>query len=150
LNPAARIMAPPAVVSRCRGRISREIFGKEPPTFQVYEFVGIKGLAGKMSSSAGTVITPDEALRIYQPEVLLWVFARYAPNRAFDLVVDRQIFQVYDEFDRAALSTEDDENRKAVELSMVSGRNVHAVPFRQLASFSGIVKGQQKGAGGYF
>src|SRR5260370_36258251 len=29
-------------------------------------------------------------------------------------------------------------------MAMVGGRNVHAVPFRQLASFSGIVKGNKK------
>jgi lysyl-tRNA synthetase class 1 len=126
-------------------RIAREVFGKEPPTFQVYEFVGIKGLAGKMSGSSGTVITLDEALAIYQPEVLLWMFARMAPNRAFDLVLDRQIFQMYDEFDRALQdgSLADGEG-KAVELSRVAGRTVHPVPFRQLASFSGIVRGNRK------
>jgi lysyl-tRNA synthetase class 1 len=126
-------------------RISREIFSSEPPTFQVYEFVGIKGLAGKMSSSAGTVISLDDALEIYQPEVLLWVFSRIAPNRAFDLVVDRQIFQVYDEFDRSMQSTDnEDTDHKAVELAKVEGRTVHPVPFRQLASFSGIVRGNHQ------
>jgi lysyl-tRNA synthetase, class I len=125
-------------------RISREVFGAEPPVFQVYEFVGIKGVAGKMSGSKGTVITLDEALAIYQPEVLLWTFARMAPNRAFDLVLDRQIFQVYDEFDRAAEGKDQIEaDRKAVELSRVEGRTVHPVPFRQLASFSGIVRGNR-------
>ena len=125
-------------------QIAREIFGKEPPIFQVYEFVGIKGIAGKMSGSSGTVITLDEALAIYQPEVLLWVFARMAPNRAFDLVLDRQIFQVYDEFDRAAQAKDQqDADRKAVDLSRVAGRSVYPVSFRQLASFSGIVRGNR-------
>ena len=126
-------------------RISREIFGKEPPMFQVYEFVGIKGVAGKMSGSTGSVITLDEALEIYQPEVLLWVFARIAPNRAFDLVLDRQIFQVYDEYDRAAHAPDADEaDRIAVDLARVAGRTVHPVPFRQLTSFSGIVQGNRR------
>ena len=125
-------------------RIAREVFGNEPPIFQVYEFVGIKGIAGKMSGSSGTVITLDEALAIYQPEVLLWMFARMAPNRAFDLVLDRQIFQMYDEFDRAAEAKDQLEaDRKAVELSRVEGRTVCPVPFRQLVSFSGIVRGNR-------
>lgn len=123
--------------------IARKVFLIEPPTFQVYEFLGIKGLAGKMSGSSGNVITLDEALEIYQPEVLLWIFARIHPNRAFDLVVDRQIYQVYDEFDRAAAdaSEEGQEEHKATKLSAIAGRVVYPVPFRQLASFSGIVRG---------
>src|SRR5580698_3088203 len=126
-------------------RIAREVFGIEPPVFQVYEFVGIKGLAGKMSGSKGTVITLDEGLAIYQPEVLLWMFARMAPNRAFDLVLDRQIFQMYDEYDRAVEGKDQLEpDRKAVELSRVEGRTVYPVPFRQLVSFSGIVRGNRK------
>jgi lysyl-tRNA synthetase, class I len=128
-------------------RISREIFGKEPPVFQVYEFVGIKGKAGKMSGSTGTVITLDEALGIYQPEVLMWIFARLPPNRAFDLVLDRQIFQMYDEYDRAAQETgevSEDTDRKSVELARVEGRRVCPVPFRQIASFAGIVRGNRK------
>ncbi|HEY6345473.1 MAG TPA: lysine--tRNA ligase [Bryobacteraceae bacterium] len=126
-------------------RIAREVFGKEPPVFQVYEFVGIKGLSGKMSGSVGTVITLEEALAIYQPEILLWMFSRMAPNRAFDLVLDRQIFQIYDEFDRAAAGTDGIEaDLKAIELSRVAGRSVRPIPFRQLASFSGIVRGNRK------
>ncbi len=125
-------------------RIAREIFGIESPMFQVYEFVGIKGIAGKMSGSSGTVITLDEALAIYQPEVLLWVFARIAPNRAFDLVVDRQIFQVYDEYDRAAAAEVNSADHESVALASVRDRKVYPVPFRQLASFSGIVRGNRQ------
>lgn len=132
-------------------RISREIFRNEPPVFQVYEFVGIKGMAGKMSGSTGTVITLDEALGIYQPEVLMWIFARLPSNRAFDLVLDRQIFQMYDEYDRAAQTATPAEganaeegDRKSVDLAHVEGRTVFPVPFRQIASFAGIVRGNRK------
>lgn len=130
-------------------RIAKEVFGRQPPTFQVYEFIGIKGLAGKMSGSSGNVITPDEALKVYQPEVLLWVFSRIAPNRAFDLVLDRQIFQIYDEYDHAAAiqapeqPERDAADRKAVDLARVARRRVYPVPFRQLVGFSGIVRGNK-------
>jgi lysyl-tRNA synthetase class 1 len=100
-----------------------------------------------MSGSTGTVITLDEALGIYQPEVLMWIFARLPPNRAFDLVLDRQIFQMYDEYDRAAQETSEvseDTDRKSVELARVEGRRVLPVPFRQIASFAGIVRGNRK------
>ena len=47
------------------------------------------------------MILPSEALRVYQPETLMWLFAKAPPMKAFDLPVDRQLAQVYDEFDKA-------------------------------------------------
>ncbi|HXC44493.1 MAG TPA: lysine--tRNA ligase [Candidatus Dormibacteraeota bacterium] len=124
--------------------IAKKVYGIVPPTFQPYEFVGLKGIAGKMSSSSGELLTPKDALAIYQPEVLLWIFAKYDPMRAFDLVVDKQIFQVYDSYDKALEESKKDSSSfeaRAISLSSVRGRNVVAVPFRQLASFVDIVKG---------
>lgn len=48
-------------------RVARQIFRHEPPCFQPYEFVGIKGTTGKMSSSAGVLFTPAELMNIYEP-----------------------------------------------------------------------------------
>ena len=51
--------------------ISRKIFGFEPPMFQGYEFIGIKGSTGKMSGSSGLNLTPETLLKIYEPEEIL-------------------------------------------------------------------------------
>ncbi len=123
-------------------RIAREVFAFEPPVFQPYEFIGLKGLTGKMSGSSGQLLTPHDVLKIYQPEVLLWIFARTPPTRAFDLLVDDQIQRLYEEFDRACSqsSTLPDEQR-ALQLSTFPGKKLHPVSFRQLVSFSGIAQG---------
>ena len=131
--------------------ISTRVYGYRPPVFQPYEFIGIKGLTGKMSGSTGELLTPADVLDIYQPEVLLWVFARTPPTRAFDLMMDDQVQRIYDEFDRASGGEEGlAADRRSLELARIEGREVHAVPFRQLASFSGVVQGNRGALEGIF
>jgi lysyl-tRNA synthetase class 1 len=127
--------------------IARQVYGITPPIFQPYEFVGLKGLVGKMSSSSGDLLTPAQTLQVYQPEVLLWIFARVHPTKAFNLVVDKQLFQVYDEFDRAFENSKKDvssADARSLALSTICGRTVVPVSFRQLASFTNIVKGNRR------
>ena len=80
--------------------IAREIFGYEPPLFQGYEFIGIKGSTGKMSGSSGLNMTPDTLLKLYQPEVILWLYSKTEPTKAFDFCFDDGILRQYFEFDR--------------------------------------------------
>ena len=68
--------------------------------FQGYEFIGIKGSTGKMSGSTGLNLTPDTLLKIYQPEIILWLYAKSEPNKAFDFCFDDGILRQYFEFDR--------------------------------------------------
>lgn len=125
--------------------ISKQVYHFEPPLFQPYEFIGLKGLTGKMSSSSGELLTPRDVLKIYQPEVLLWVFARVPPTRAFDLVVDDQIHRIYEEFDQTCLNgSKVPTDQRSLELAQIPGRAIHPVSFRQLTSFSGIVQGNHQ------
>lgn len=68
--------------------IARKIFHYEAPHYTPYEFIGIKGQNGKMSSSSGNNITPTELLNIYLPEVILFMFAKYKPSNAFNIGTD--------------------------------------------------------------
>ncbi|GHU53050.1 lysine--tRNA ligase [Clostridia bacterium] len=79
--------------------ISDKIFGYKAPLFQGYEFIGIKGVAGKMSGSSGLNLTPEALLKIYQPEVILWLYSKTEPLRAFDFCFDDGILRQYHEFD---------------------------------------------------
>ena len=79
---------------------SKELYGKEAPDFVMYEFVGIKGLAGKMSSSTGLNFTPAEALKVYPPEMLLWIYVRPDSRQAFNFCLDEEALRLYHEFDR--------------------------------------------------
>jgi len=121
--------------------IAKKIFHYDPPLFQPYEFIGLKGVTGKMSGSSGLLLTPKDALEIYQPELLLWVFAKTPPNRAFDLILDEGIQNLYDAFDRA---NQIEPPSHEVAVSKISGRTVYPVPFKHLVSFCGIVDGNLK------
>lgn len=80
--------------------ISQKIFGYEAPIFQGYEFIGIKGATGKMSGSSGLNLTPDTLLKLYQPEMILWLYAKSEPTKAFDFCFDDGILRQYFEFDK--------------------------------------------------
>jgi len=82
-------------------RIAKEIFNYEAPETCVYAWVGIKGIStGNMSSSSGVNITPQQLLRVYEPEIIRWLFAKYHHADSFDFGFDDIVPRHYMEFDR--------------------------------------------------
>src|SRR5882757_4195756 len=80
------------------GQIVGPIFGGKQPIGPMYAFVGISGMA-KMSSSKGGVTTPADALKIMEPQLLRWLYARRRPNQSFKIAFDQEIQRLYDEWD---------------------------------------------------
>ncbi|UPZ30587.1 lysine--tRNA ligase [Streptomyces sp. LRE541] len=81
------------------GQIVGSIFGGKQPIGPMYAFVGISGMA-KMSSSKGGVPTPGDALKIMEPQLLRWLYARRRPNQSFKIAFDQEIQRLYDEWDK--------------------------------------------------
>ncbi|MBI2077507.1 MAG: lysine--tRNA ligase [Euryarchaeota archaeon] len=79
-------------------RISKEVFGYDPPTRTVYEFVMVKGV-GAMHSSTGTAIGADEMLKMTPPEVLRFLIAKNQPNKHIEFDPGLGILQLVEEFD---------------------------------------------------
>ncbi|MFF0190145.1 lysine--tRNA ligase [Streptomyces sp. NPDC005244] len=77
------------------------LFGGKQPIGPMYAFVGISGMA-KMSSSKGGVPTAADALRIMEPQLLRWLYARRRPNQSFKIAFDQEIQRLYDEWDKLA------------------------------------------------
>lgn len=123
--------------------ISREIFGYEPPIFQGYEFIGIRGTTGKMSGSSGLNLTPATLLKIYQPEVILWLYAKTEPMRAFDFCFDEGILRQYNEFDRMLTKyqagTADEVCRSVMEACSIPGSCPQPVPMNLLVQIGSVV-----------
>ena len=80
--------------------IVKELYNMEPPVYQKYDFIILKGIGGKMSSSAGNVITLKEALEIYQPEIIRYLFVSTRPDAEFAISFDLDVLKVYEDFDK--------------------------------------------------
>lgn len=123
--------------------IAKKIFHIEPPVFQGYEFIGIKGSTGKMSGSTGLNLTPKTLLEIYQPEVILWLYSRSEPKKAFDFCFDDGILKQYFEFDRMYskyINGEANEYENVIiENCLVSDKKLSMVPMSLLVQLGSIV-----------
>ncbi len=123
--------------------ISKKIFNFEAPIFQGYEFIGIKGMTGKMSSSSGLNLTPETLLKLYQPEVLLWLYSRTDPTKAFDICFDDGILRQYFEFDKMLSDCREgnanDLARDIMYNCEVHGREVKTVPMSLLVQLGSVV-----------
>lgn len=130
------------------------IFGGEQPIGPMYAFVGISGMA-KMSSSKGGVPTPGDALKIMEPQILRWLYARRRPNQSFKIAFDQEIQRLYDEWDKldakvadgTALPADVAAHSRAV--GTAGGelpRTPRPLPYRTLASVADITAGEAEQA----
>ncbi len=81
--------------------IVKHIFRSEPPVYKMYDYIILKGVGGKMAGSVGNVISVEEVLNIYLPEITRFLFAGTKPNKEFAIAFDDEIFKIYDDFYRA-------------------------------------------------
>ncbi len=72
----------------------------DAPIYLQYDFVSIKGAGGKMSSSKGNIITINDVLNVYEPEMIRWIFASYKTNVDFSVSFDLDVVKTYEDFDR--------------------------------------------------
>ena len=123
--------------------ISKQVFGYDPPLFQGYEFIGIKGSVGKMSGSSGLNMTPDFLLKLYPPEMILWLYAKTEPLKAFDFCLSDEILRQYFEFGKMVgavrAGTADENTKRIVENSLIAGRSFVPVPMSQLVDLGSVV-----------
>ncbi len=137
--------------------IVKEVWKKEAPYYVQYDFVLAKGIGSKLSSSSGSLITVGEALEVYEPSVVRWLFASRKPNLDFSIAFDLDVMKAYDEFDRTqryAHGVEEGEEKKVsyerriYELSVVKAGPVKPgtplpvqFPFRHLCNLLQINEG---------
>lgn len=125
------------------------IFGGTQPIGPMYAFVGISGMA-KMSSSRGGVPTPADALKIMEPQLLRWLYARRRPNQSFKIAFDQEIQRLYDEWDKLAAKVAEgsalpgDVAAYTRAVGTAAGelpRTPRPLPYRTLASVADITAG---------
>jgi len=122
--------------------VAKKIFGIEPPLFQGYGWLSIAGL-GDMHSSTGMNITPAGVLEVYEPDMVRWLFAKYAPTDGFAFNFDDTIIRHYSEFDKGLEAYRnnqlDEYNEVVYEFSLINKEQRAKVPFGVLASVAPIV-----------
>ncbi|MET8565919.1 lysine--tRNA ligase [Streptomyces flaveolus] len=127
------------------------IFGGQQPIGPMYAFVGISGMA-KMSSSRGGVPTPADALKIMEPQLLRWLYARRRPNQSFKIAFDQEIQRLYDEWDKLAAKVADssalpgDVAAYTRAVGTAAGelpKTPRPLPYRTLASVADITAGHE-------
>ncbi|MDD4615649.1 MAG: lysine--tRNA ligase [Alphaproteobacteria bacterium] len=125
--------------------VSRELFGRKPPVFQGYLFVGIQGVKGdKMSGSKGGAISPGQLLEIYEPTLLKWLYMRRPPTQSFNLAFDTEVYRQYDEFDREMAKVQKGEaspaQQKIIHFSGVKKDFPTPIAFKQAVALGQITQ----------
>ncbi|MFP1628900.1 lysine--tRNA ligase [Streptomyces sp. 5K101] len=127
------------------------IFDGKQPIGPMYAFVGISGMA-KMSSSRGGVPTPADALKIMEPQLLRWLYARRRPNQSFKIAFDQEIQRLYDEWDKLEAKVAEGTvlpadaaaySRAARTAAGDLPRTPRPLPYRTLASVVDITAGHE-------
>ncbi len=126
--------------------IAKSVFEREGPFGFQFDFIGIKGLGGKMSSSQGLVIAIEDVLKVYQPELIRYLFVRSRPNSEFAVSFDLDTLKSYEDYDRSAryacgVDSCSEERRKKErriwELSQIDeipNELPYTIPFRHLCN----------------
>ncbi len=116
-----------------------KVYGAKPPVYVQYDFVSIKGAGGKMSSSSGEVITVDDVLNVYEPEMVRWIFASYKTNVDFAISFDLDVIKTYEDYDRQerlAFGVDEGNAKKVgmakrvMELSQIGSEMPAEIPFQ--------------------
>jgi lysyl-tRNA synthetase, class I len=132
------------------GELVTEIFGGEMPLHFGYSFVGTSGGSSKMSGSAGGAPTPADALEIFEPQLIRWLYARRRPEQSITLAFNAEVGRVYDEWDALGRRVADGTAAapRRVEYTRAAGTaegplpvTPRPLPFRTLASVADITAG---------
>jgi len=80
--------------------VSKDVYNWDAPVSFRYDFIGTKGLPGKMSSSSGDVIDLRQVLNVYTPELTRYLFAGTRPNTEFTISFDLDVIKIYEDYDK--------------------------------------------------
>ncbi|MDR0441962.1 MAG: lysine--tRNA ligase [Treponema sp.] len=143
--------------------VCKDVYGWDAPVTFRYDFIGIKGSVGKISSSSGVVVDLGDLLKVYTPELVRYLFAGTRPNTEFTISFDLDVIKIYEDYDKTEriawkIEAAKDEaayqkERRIYELSQVDGKTRPAdvciedtsppyqIPFRHLCNLIQIADG---------
>jgi lysyl-tRNA synthetase class 1 len=134
--------------------VCKDVYAYDAPVSFRYDFIGIKGSVGKISSSKGEVIDLNDVLKVYTPELVRYLFAGTRPNTEFSISFDLDVIKIYEDYDRLERiawkvePAKDDaayqKARRVYELSQVAAAPdtmPYQIPFRHLCNLLQIADG---------
>jgi len=122
-------------------RISREIYGHEPPHPIVYEWIML-GKKGAMSSSTGVVVSISDMLKVVPPEVLRYLIIRTKPEKHIRFDPALPLLTLVDDYERLQSKTEATEYEKSIiELSHATGICHTDIPFKHMVTIYQVARG---------
>ena len=129
-----------------------KIFGGEIPLHFGYAFVGSSGGSSKMSGSRGGAPTPLDALEIFEPALLRWLYARRRPEHSITLAFNAEVIRTYDEWDALSRKVDEGNAQQAAYANYVRASSTSDGPlpvtprplrFSTLASVADITAGDE-------
>lgn len=131
--------------------IANQIFNYDAPSYVAYDFIGIKGGNGKMSSSTGNVLTLTDLLAVYDKNLILWFYAKNKPNHQFNIALDDDVLRAYAEYDRMVKAyfegKLDDRNASILSLTGVNKNYLNNPNFGYIANFLPMVSYNEEALG---
>ena len=141
--------------------VCKDVYNWEAPVTFRYDFIGLKGTPGKMSSSTGKLVDLPDVLNVYTPELVRYLFAGTRPNTEFTISFDLDVIKIYEDYDKTEriawkIETAKDEaayqkEKRIYELSQISvdgksprlenGKPPYQIPFRHLCNLIQIADG---------
>ena len=132
-----------------------ELFGGTAPVSMRYDFIKLKGMGGKISSSGGEVADLYDVLEIYTTEIVRYMFVGTRPNSEFAISFDLDVLKIYEDYDNCeriyfglmnVKEQRAEKEKRIYELSQVDDKNIptepgYQVPFRHLCNLLQIHEG---------
>ena len=125
-----------------------ELFGGTAPVSMRYDFIKLKGMGGKISSSGGEVADLYDVLEIYTPEIVRYMFVGTRPNSEFAISFDLDVLKIYEDYDNCeriyfgfldVKEQRKEKEKRIYELSQVDSDHIptepgYQAPFRHLCN----------------
>ena len=132
-----------------------KVFGGEAPVSMRYDFIKLKGMGGKISSSGGEVADLYDVLEVYPPEIVRYLFVGTRPSSEFAISFDLDVLKIYEDDDNCERiyfgilpvnEKRKEKEKRIYELSQVDGNNIPAepgyqIPFRHICNYLQIYSG---------
>jgi len=80
--------------------VCKDVYNWDAPVSFRYDFIGIKGSVGKISSSSGVVVDLGDILKVYTPQLVRYLFAGTKPNTEFTISFDLDVIKIYEDYDK--------------------------------------------------